>query len=86
MMLDPEPHFTALHALERIESVDKRILTSLVMKDKMGVEILAGPFDAPMEPEQRQRVTLEAFARLVEVADRVFDFVVVDMGIVKAAQ
>jgi Flp pilus assembly CpaE family ATPase len=77
-MLDLELHFMALHALERIESVDERILTGLVMKEKTGVEILAGPFDVPMKPEQRQRLTLEVFARLVEVADRVFDFVVVD--------
>lgn len=86
MMLDLEPRLTVLDALERIERLDERILASMVVKHKTGVEILPGPLHAPMKAEQRHRVTLESFARLVEIADRAFDLVVVDIGVVNAAE
>jgi pilus assembly protein CpaE len=86
MMLDLEPRFTVLDALERIERLDERILASMFVKHKAGIEILPGPLHAPMKAEQRQRVTLESFARLVDIADRAFDLVVVDIGVVNAAE
>lgn len=86
MMLDLEPRFTVLDALERIERLDERILASMVVKHKTGVEILPGPLHAPMKAEQRQRVTLESFARLIEIANGAFDLVVVDIGVVNAAE
>jgi pilus assembly protein CpaE len=86
LMLDLEPRFTILDALERIERLDERLLASMAMRHKTGVEILAGPSHAPMKPEQRQSVTLAALTRLVEIAARVFEFVVIDMGVVNAAE
>jgi len=86
MMLDMEPRFTVLDALERIERLDERILASMVVKHKTGVEILPGPLHAPMRAEQRQHITLESFARLVEIAERAFDLSVVDIGVVNAAE
>lgn len=38
-----------------------------------------------MKAEQRQKVTIESFARRIEIAERAFDFVVVDLGVVNAA-
>jgi pilus assembly protein CpaE len=86
MMLDLEPRFTVLDALERIDRLDERILAGMVVKHKTGVEILPGPLHAPMKAEQRQRITLESFAQLLEMADRAFDLVDVDIGVVNEAE
>ena len=86
LMLDFEPRFTVLDALERIERLDERLLSSMAVRHKTGVEILAGPMHAPMKTEQRLSVTIESLCRLVEIADRAYDFVVVDMGVVNAAE
>jgi pilus assembly protein CpaE len=86
LMLDLEPRFTILDALERIARLDEALLASMAMRHKTGVEILAGPLHAPMKAEQRQSVTLAALTQLVETAGRSFDFTVVDMGVVNAAE
>lgn len=86
MMLALEPRFTILDALERIERLDEAGLASLAMRHKAGIEILAGPLHAPMKPDQRQSVTLGALMRLVEIASRAFDRVIIDMGVVNAAE
>ena len=85
LMLDFEPRFTVLDALERIERIDESVLTSLATRHKSGVEILAGPLQAPMKPEQRQSVTIQSIARLIALAGQAYDFVVVDIGVVNAA-
>ncbi len=44
LMLDLEPRFTILDALERIERLDERVLASMTMRHKSGVDVLlAGP-------------------------------------------
>jgi pilus assembly protein CpaE len=86
MMLDLEPRFTILDALERIERLDEAGLAGLAMRHKAGVDILAGPLHAPMKPDQRQSVTLGALTRLVEISSRAFDRVIIDMGVVNAAE
>lgn len=86
MMLDLEPRFTILDALERIDRLDETLLPSLAMRHKTGVEILAGPLHAPMKAEQRQSVTLAALTRLVEIASRAYEIVIVDVGVVNAAE
>lgn len=86
MMLDLEPRFTILDALERIERLDSALLSSMTMRHKAGVEVLAGPLHAPMKAEQRQSVTIQSLDKLVQIADRTFDFVVVDLGVVNAAE
>ena len=86
MMLDLEPRFTILDALERIDRLDGRQLASMTMRHKTGVEILAGPLHAPMKTQQRQSVTIQSLNKLVQFADRMFDFVVVDLGVVNAAE
>jgi pilus assembly protein CpaE len=86
MMLDLEPRFTILDALERIERLDSALLSSMTMRHKAGVEVLAGPLHAPMKAEQRQSVTIQSLDKLVQIADRTFDFVVLDLGVVNAAE
>jgi pilus assembly protein CpaE len=86
LMLDLEPRFTILDALERIARLDETVLASMAMKHKTGVELLAGPLHAPMKAEQRQSVTLASLNQLVEIACRAFEYAVVDMGVVNAAE
>ena len=85
-MLDMDPRFTVLDALERIERLDESLLASMTMRHKTGVQILAGPLHAPMKAEQRQSVTIQAISRLIEIADSAHDFVVADIGVVNAAE
>ena len=84
LMLDFEPRFTVLDALERMVRLDEKVLASLATRHKSGMEILAGPRHAAMKPEQRQSVTLEALSGLIEIADRTYDRAVVDIGVVNA--
>ncbi|HWF38167.1 MAG TPA: AAA family ATPase [Candidatus Acidoferrales bacterium] len=85
LMLDFEPRFTILDALERIARLDENVLAGLATRHKSGIDILAGPRQAAMKPEQRQSVTLEAILRLIEIADRAYELVVVDLGVVNPA-
>jgi len=86
MMLDMEPRFTILDALERIDRLDEALLASMTMRHKTGVQVLAGPLHAPMKAEQRQSVTIQALTKLIQIADRAFDIVIVDIGVVNAAE
>jgi pilus assembly protein CpaE len=85
LMLDFEPRFTVLDALERIARLDENVLASLATRHKSGIDILAGPRQAAMKPEQRQSVTLDAMRKLIEIADRTYDLVAIDLGVVNPA-
>jgi pilus assembly protein CpaE len=85
LMLDFEPRFTILDALERIARLDEAVLASLATRHKSGIDILAGPRQAAMKPEQRQSVTIEAISRLIETANGSYDLLVVDIGVVNPA-
>jgi len=86
LMLDFEPRFTILDVLERITRIDGNILASMTTRHRSGVEILAGPLQAPMRAEQRQSVTIQAIQRLIQIAAGAFDYVLVDIGVVNAAE
>jgi pilus assembly protein CpaE len=86
LMLDTKPRFTLLDALERAERLDGSVLVSLMTRHKSGVEMLMGARHLAHSPEQRQRVTLEGILRVFELAKSVFDFVIVDLGFVNAAE
>ena len=86
LMLDFDPRFTLLDAVERIDRLDSALLASLVTRHKTGVEILARPLHAALRADQRQLVTLEALRRILELACQAFDLVVVDLGFVNAAE
>lgn len=86
VVLDFEPRFTLLDALDRIERLDAPLLASLATKHKSGVEILPGAMHTALTAAQRQHVTLESLARIVSLADSAFDTVIVDVGFVNAAE
>ena len=86
LMLDMEPRFTVLDALERITRLDEAVLRTLTMRHKAGINVLAGPLHVPMKPEQRLSVTLEGLTALLGIADQAFDYVVVDVGVVNPAE
>jgi pilus assembly protein CpaE len=86
LMLDFQPGFALLDALERIERFDEALLASLFTHHKSGIDILAGPLHAALRAEQRQSVTLEAPLHILELARNAWDFVVVDLGFVNAAE
>jgi pilus assembly protein CpaE len=86
LMLDFHPRFTLLDALERIARLDESLLASLFTRHKSGIEILAGPLHAALRVEQRQSVTLESLLRILELARAAYDFVLVDLGFVNAAE
>jgi pilus assembly protein CpaE len=86
LMLDAEPRFTLLDALERAPRLDESLLASLMTRHKSGVEILMGARHLALSAEQRQAVTLESLLKIFELARNVFNFVVVDLGFVNAAE
>lgn len=86
LMLSLEPRFTLLDALGRIERLDEALLASLVSKHKAGIAVLAGAHHAALRAEQRQSVTIESLARLIEIAGKAFDHVVVDLGFINGAE
>lgn len=86
LMLDLHPRFTLIDALERADRLDERLLTSLTEKHKTGIDILAGPLHAALRDEQRPHVTLEGFVKILELARNAYDFVVIDLGFVNAAE
>jgi pilus assembly protein CpaE len=86
LMLDLDPRFTVLDALERIERLDGRLLASMTLHHKTGVDILAGPLHAPMRVEQRQSVTIQAISRLIDIACGAYDFVLADIGVVNTPE
>jgi pilus assembly protein CpaE len=86
LMLDLHPRFTLIDALERADRLDERVLGSLTEKHKTGIEILAGPMHAALRDEQRPFVTLNGFVKILELARNAFDFVVIDLGFVNAAE
>jgi len=86
LMLSFDPRFTLLDALERIERMDEALLASLATKHKAGIAVLAGAHHAALRAEQRQSVTIEGLVKLIEIAERAFDYVVVDAGFVNGAE
>jgi pilus assembly protein CpaE len=86
LMLDLHPRFTLIGALERASRLDERLLGSLTEKHKTGIDILAGPTHAALRDEQRPFVTLEGFVKILDLARNAYDFVVIDLGFVNAAE
>jgi Flp pilus assembly CpaE family ATPase len=85
-MLDFQPRFTLLGALERIDRLDRALLASLFTRHKSGIDILAGPLHVALRAAQRQSFTLEALLRILELARGALDFVVMDLGFVNTAE
>ena len=86
LMLDFEPRFTLLDALDREERLDPAILASLAFHHKTGIHILAGTPHVALKAEQIPRITLDSLARILHLANAAFDCVLVDLGFVNVAE
>jgi len=86
LMLDVEPRFTLLDALDRGARLDAAVLASLMTRHKIGVEMLLGARHLALTADQRQRATIDGLLHVLQMAQAVYDFVVVDLGFVNAAE
>ncbi len=86
LMLDVQPRPRLLDALERIDRLDEAVLAGLFTGHNSGIDILAGRLRVTLRAEQRQSVTLEGLLRILALARSAFDYVVVDLGLVNAAE
>jgi pilus assembly protein CpaE len=74
LMLDIVPHATLTDAVREKERLDETLLRRLTAKHECGLDLLAAPKDALEAAE----IGDAGFARVVNVARRVFDYIVVD--------
>ena len=86
LMLDIEPRFTLLDALDRGARLDAAVLASLMTRHKIGVDMLLGVRHLALTAEQRQRATIDGLLHILEMAQAAYDFVIVDLGFVNAAE
>jgi pilus assembly protein CpaE len=77
LLLDLKPRFTLRDALENIERLDAHFLGGLLSPHKSGVQVLAGM----QRPQDAGHVTLEALARVVNVAHGCADYLLIDAGV-----
>jgi len=76
LLLDVRPRFSIRDAAENLERLDGHFFGGLLVKHKSGVEILAGV----SHPEEWQHIAISPLARVVNVAQSIFDHVVIDLG------
>jgi pilus assembly protein CpaE len=74
LMLDIVPHATLTDAVREKERLDETLLRRLTSKHDCGLHLLPAPKDAVEAAE----ISDAAFARVLNLARRVFDYVVVD--------
>ena len=74
LMLDIVPHATLTDAVREKERLDETLLRRLTAKHECGLHLLAAPKDAVEAAE----IGDAGFARVLNVARRVFDYIVVD--------
>lgn len=82
LMLDLRPSFTVRDAIENLERLDSHFISGLLIRHKSGVEVLAGTAHA----EEWGKLDPPAVVRLVNVAQSIFDYLVIDLGRVQAAE
>jgi pilus assembly protein CpaE len=76
LLLDLQPRFSIHNALENLERLDSHFLSGLLTQHKSGVEVLAGTANA----DQWLDVSVPGLNRVVNVAQGVADFVLMDLG------
>jgi pilus assembly protein CpaE len=74
LMLDLKPESTIVDAVRAKERLDDSLLRRLCLKHPSGLQVLAAPVDAVQAAE----VNEASVARILNLARRVFDYVVVD--------
>jgi pilus assembly protein CpaE len=76
LLLDLETRFSFRAAVESLDRLDSHLFSGLLASHKSGVHVLAGASN----PDDWDRMTPTSLARVVNVAQSSFDYVVVDLG------
>jgi len=76
LLLDLEARFSFLAAVESLDRLDSYLFSGLLASHKSGVHVLAGASNS----DDWDRMSPASLARVVNVAQSSFDFVVVDLG------
>ncbi|MDR3674003.1 MAG: AAA family ATPase [Acidobacteriota bacterium] len=76
LLLDLEARFSFRAAVESLDRLDSHLFSGLLANHKSGVQLLAGASHA----DEWDRISPQALARIINVAQSSFDFVVADVG------
>jgi pilus assembly protein CpaE len=76
LLLDLETRFSFRAAVESLDRLDSHLFSGLLANHKSGVQVLAGASN----PDEWDRITPVQLARVINVAQSSFDFVVADIG------
>jgi len=76
LMLDLQPRFSLRDAIENLDRLDGHFFSGLLCRHRTGLEVLAGT----SHPEEWERLTPAALARVVNVAYSTCEYVVMDSG------
>jgi len=76
LLLDLHPKFTIRDAVDNLDRLDSHFLAGLLTHHKTKVEVLCGATQA----EEWQAVAVPSLQRVVNVAQSIFDFVLLDIG------
>jgi len=76
LLLDLEARFSFRAAVESLDRLDSHLFSGLLANHKSGVQVLAGASTA----DDWDRMSPASLARVINVAQSSFDFVVVDLG------
>ncbi len=76
LLMDLETRFSFRAAVESLDRLDSHLFSGLLASHKSGVQVLAGASHA----DEWDRIAVPALARVINVAQSSFDYVVADIG------
>lgn len=76
LLMDLETRFSFRAAVESLDRLDSHLFSGLLASHKSGVQVLAGALHA----DEWDRIAVPALARVINVAQSSFDYVVADIG------
>jgi pilus assembly protein CpaE len=76
LLLDLHPKFTIREAVDNLDRLDSHFLAGLLAKHRTKLEVLGGT----TQPEEWQNVSVGVLDRVINVAQNLFDIVLLDMG------
>jgi pilus assembly protein CpaE len=82
LMLDLQPRFFLRDAVENLERLDNHFLRGLLTAHKSGLQVLAGTTD----PDEWERLSVSGLARVLNVAQSSFDYVLADLGTIYSSE
>jgi pilus assembly protein CpaE len=76
LMLNLTPRFNVRDAVENLNRLDSHFFTGLLTEHRSGLQLLGGV----TQPEEWERIGMASTGRVINVAQSIFDTVVVDYG------